>query len=264
MLAFARVSFAHRSRALACGVLSLCLCVVSVRFSGRCLAAAPAGEPDDSAAAFDRAEALYNEGRYEDAAAILSSLTLEFPEEAVLFYSLGRAYESAGQLGPAIEAYARYLELAGEAPDAAAIEARVGRLRQRLDAEEEDARESTQPPGPAVVPRDPEPPPTEPTQPKSRVYAPWIVAGAGALVVGAGGALAGLAASRNADARDEAVQATASDLRGEAENLALGANVSFAVGGVLVVAGVVWGVVELRSRRPGRVALNPGGVSVSF
>ena len=221
--------------------------------------AAPAGE-DDAAAQFNEAEQLYRDGRYEDAAAILARLAETIPDP-VLFYNLGRAHESAGQLEPAIEAYQRYLEVAPDADDAAAVAARVGRLEERVaarDAEAED--EATPEPPPPVVVEAPTDAPGSTRGPGARV-APWVVLGVGGLGVVAGVAVAAVASSKHQDARDEPVQTTAAQLDDEAQGLALAGNVTIAVGGALALAGLTWGVVRLvRDRRRRDVAWTPAGV----
>lgn len=219
-------------------------------------AAPPRPAQDDPQALFERAEEHYTQGHYEDAAAVLERLTETHPEP-VLFYNLARAYESAGQLEPAIAAYGRYLEVSPDAADADAVEARIGRLRERV-ADEADAEAEAQPqPPPPEVDREPVPTVASPRPAIARA-APW-----GLLALGGSGLIAGVAlvlvgSARHDAARGEPVQARAASLDDDARRLALGGNVAFAVGGALAIAGLTWGLVRLRRDRRDRVTAAPG------
>ncbi len=218
------------------------LALLSPAASAQAPSPAPSGETLDPAARFDLAEQRYREGRYEEAAEILSSLAASFPEP-VLLYNLGRAYESAGQLEAAIEAYSRYLEVAPDAADADAVRARAGRLRERADAARAAASQPEPPPPPVLVQS-----PRPPRRPIARA-APWTLVGLGGAGLVAGIALAATARARNRNARDEPTQTRAADLDAQAQNLALAANVTLAVGGAVAIAGLTWGLVRLRRDR---------------
>lgn len=219
----------------------------------------PAASAEDPAAQFELAEQYYRDGRYEDAAAILAALAETIPDP-ILFYNLGRAYESAGQLRPAVDAYKRYLEVAPDAKDADAVSARVGRLEERVAQQEEEAAraeaEPAAPPPPVVTPQTTD----ELEQPRPAV-APWVLLGVGGVGVIAGAAVAGVAASKHQDAKDEPVQSKAATLDDDAQGLALAGNVTMAVGGALALAGLTWGIVRLvQQRKRSDVAWTPGGL----
>jgi hypothetical protein len=57
-----------------------------------------------------------------------------------------------------------------------------------------------------------------------------------------------MAANKHSAAVDEPVQMTAESLSGQADNLALGANISYGVGGAIVAAGLIWGIIDLASK----------------
>jgi tetratricopeptide (TPR) repeat protein len=92
------------------------------------LSAAPAraAEPGPEEL-YRRGAALYREGRYEEAARELAAAQALEPH-AELAYDLGRAYERAGNVGGAIEAFREYLRLSPDAADRADVEAHVKEL----------------------------------------------------------------------------------------------------------------------------------------
>lgn len=199
--------------------------------------ASPAAPPtaDDAASKFDRAEALYGEGRYDEAIALLLELVREHPDP-ILRYNLGRAYESAGQIEEAIDAYESYLVAAPEATDRESVERRIERLRERL---------------PPPTPPEPVPPVVKPTAPRP-IVAPWVLAALGGAGLVAGATLGGLALARRKDAVDARIQADAAAHLDDARRFATGANVAFAVGGALAIAGLAWGITALVQRKNAR------------
>ena len=62
--------------------------------------------------AFARAEALYQEQRYDEAAGVYQSMRALGIEDAALHYNLGNAYFKAGRLGLSVLSYERALVLA--------------------------------------------------------------------------------------------------------------------------------------------------------
>lgn len=194
-----------------------------------------AAGPDDASTRFDDAEALYRQGRYEDAVEILEGLVSEFPDP-ILRFNLGRAYESAGLLPKAIEAYEDYLGLAPTAPDAQSVRDRITRLETRLR------------PDPVPESQPPPPPPPRP------IIAPWVVAGVGGVVLLSGAIVGGSARRRRNQAEAEPIQRSAAEMFDSARGLALAANVTLAVGGAVVVAGVTWGAVVVSRRRKSKTA----------
>jgi len=79
--------------------------------------AASAARADTTAAAFDQANKLYEEGHYADAAAAYEKMTQTGPVSPAIYFNLGNAWFKAGQLGRAICAYRRAQELAPRDPD---------------------------------------------------------------------------------------------------------------------------------------------------
>ncbi len=68
--------------------------------------------------AFARAEALYQEQRYEEAAEVYESMRALGIEDVTLYYNLGNAYFKAGKIGLSVLSYERALVLAPSDNDA--------------------------------------------------------------------------------------------------------------------------------------------------
>jgi tetratricopeptide (TPR) repeat protein len=210
---------------------------------------------------YDQAQAQYRDGKFAEAATLLRELYALEPQP-ILLYNLARAYEGAGDLAQTIEAYERYLGAVPAAPNRREIRQRVATLRRQLEereALEQAARQRT--------------PPNEPAQPmtapplatsaaavaerprgralsRGRRAAPWSIVGVGALTLGAGGLLGGLAVRENNAAAADPLLDGALAHRANADRLALGANISFGIGGAALAIGTVWGLVDVvRSRR---------------
>jgi hypothetical protein len=74
----------------------------------------------------------------------------------------------------------------------------------------------------------------------ARVW-PWALTGVGAATLIAGGVLGAVAMNRHRSAADKNVsQLDAQTLQAEAERLAAGANIAFAAGTAITIAGVIW------------------------
>lgn len=235
-----------RRLALAVTALALSLGPAADAFADRA-ASAPAAK--DPGALFAEAEAAYQAGRFQDAIDRLKEAQAIAPDP-ILLYNLARAYEALGELERARDAYRAFIEADPDTSDRGAIEGRICSLDALI---EERAKEK---PG-AIEPARP-----TPTAPDASASPwPWIVAGVGVVGLGVGGALGGMSLGASSDAEDPSTSGLdASELASEAETLALGANVSFAVGGAIALAGVIWGIVDVVSLP----ASSEGGASVSF
>lgn len=77
---------------------------------------APATEPEP-AAAFDRANHLYEQGRYEEAARAYEELLARGLCSAAILYNRGNAWFKAGRIGRAIASWRQALELAPRDPE---------------------------------------------------------------------------------------------------------------------------------------------------
>lgn len=235
-----------RRLALALTAFALSLGPASDAFADRA-ASAPAAK--DPGALFAEAEAAYQAGRFQDAIDRLKEAQAIAPDP-ILLYNLARAYEALGELERARDAYRAFIEADPDTSDRGAIEGRIRSLEALI---EERAKEK---PG-ANEPAQPKPA----TKEVSASPAPWIVAGVGVVGLGVGGVLGGLSLGASSDAEDPSTSGLdASELASDAETLALAANVSFAVGGAIALAGVIWGVVDVVSLP----ASGEGGASVSL
>ena len=212
---------------------------------------------------FEESEVAYNEGRFEEAAAMLRR-AYSLHADATLLFNLARAEEGMGDLTAAIDSYERYLTAAPDAPDHGAIEARVATLRRQRDELSAAEADDHAPGGDdganvAVAPE-----PAE-RQTGGVTPLPWIVAGVGVAVIGAGVVLGVVSQGKSNEAAIEPVQVTAADLHSEASTFATLANVMFIAGGIVAAAGVAWGVIRLTSGGSSSEAgveadLVPGGV----
>jgi tetratricopeptide (TPR) repeat protein len=210
---------------------------------------------------FEESEVAYNEGRFDEAVALLRR-AYALHEDPTLLFNLARALEGMGDLDEAIETYERYLAESPDAEDRGAIEARLRTLRTQRDRLADEGEEGE---GEAPIEGGEETAPSTPGRSVDPV--PWIVAGAGAVVVGVGAVFGVVSQNKAAAARDEMVQVDASNLHAEASTFATLANVFFIVGGLVTVGGATWGVVSLTSgggedEASAEAALVPGGVVV--
>lgn len=217
--------------------------------------AEPAAEADPSAQ-FSQAETLYREGRYEEAIEILEAL-IEAHDAPILRFNLGRAYESAGLLDPAIAAYQEYLQTAPDAPDRDSVKARIERLESRAPDESE--------PVPTPDPVQPRAPVERDIPPRKPVIAPWVLAGAGGVGLIVGGAFAGVSVARGSEAEDLTTnQVRAVQAQDEARRFSTLSIVTLAVGGALLVAGVTWGVLATKRQRRSDRAVGANGLTLRF
>jgi len=201
---------------------------------------------------YTRAEERYREGDYQTAALLLRE-AIALHEAAAMHYNLAKALEELEDGEGAIAAYERFLELAPEHPERAAVSARVAEIR---------AMESAPPEAAALSEPEPEPEPVEATTSPS--VGPWIVLASAALPLGSGIATGVLSAGAIDDARDSSDQPSAKEDADRARRLARAANASFAIAGALAIAGVVWAIVD-RSGSDGRgtaLRLGPTGLEL--
>lgn len=266
------------------------------------LSAAVHAAPDKKTQALQLAaesERAYKDGKFEKSAELLRKAHDLYPEP-ILLYNLGRALEGIGDAKGAVEAYDQYLQEAKHIDDRPAIERRIATLKAQIEKADKDkadaeakaqqdekdrlakeqaeqaekdrlAKEQADKDRRAKDQADheklertlaeatKEPPPEEP-QPS---YGPWITLGAGGAIV-LGGAFFGWRANANHnDAVDEPTQSGAADLQDSAHTDASVANVMFAVGGAVLIAGAVWEYFDWKSGSA-HVQLTPTGAAVTW
>jgi tetratricopeptide (TPR) repeat protein len=184
-------------------------------------------------AAYERGDFREAIDRYEKAYAIEKNPTLLF--------NLGRCYEALAteaDLRVAVEKYDAYLSGSKEAADRAAVERRIEALREQIRLLEA-ARSRPPAPPPPVAPKEEAPPQRAP------MIAPWIIAGVGGAGVTAAIALGVVAKGKNDDAQATSSGQEAMDLEDDAGGFAIASNVAFGVGGAALLAGAIWGIVDL-------------------
>jgi tetratricopeptide (TPR) repeat protein len=215
-------------------------------------------QQSDPVAIAAEASAAYRQGDFQRAIEAYERAYALRPE-ATLLFNLGRCHEAIGTadaLAIAIEKYRAYLAAASDAADREAVQRRIealGRQLQLLRSAAEPARAPAAAPVAVAAPDGGREQTAERSGPSAL---PWVIAGAGAAGLAAGGVLGLMAASRHDDAVEEPEATRADELQGEAEGLVVGANVAFAVGGTVALAGLVWGIADLLStpRAPARPA----------
>ena len=214
-----------------------------------------AEDPEQRAAAlFEQSAAAYEAGDLDRAAELLERAYALDPDPTLL-YNLARTYEGLGRLEAAVSSYRKFLEQSPEASDRGAIEKRIQTLEAQIAERQRllDERRSQSPP------------PTEDASPargsspetRSGSTVPWIVAGAGGVVLIAGGVLGVLATREHRAAEDDPSFMRAQELATRAENLALAANIAFAVGGVAAAVGLTWGVIDATASQQPHARLPP-------
>lgn len=180
-----------------------------------------AGEPEAAVELLLRARTLYR--------------------EPLLLYNLARAYEAQGQETEALAAYEGYVAEQPAAEDRAAVEVRIGSLREtiaereRLGREREsERRRRAQAEERAAA--------AEGSSPST-----WVLGATGATTLATGTAFAVVAVTERDNAAADPVHATTVTRMEEARTYATVANVLFVAGGVVLGAGLVWLIVDLSS-----------------
>jgi tetratricopeptide (TPR) repeat protein len=232
--------------------LALALACVGSLFSADAWALGSATEDQQHAHTLvGQATERFQQGRFQEAADLLTEAHRLDPKP-ILLYNRARAYESLGDapgLRRATEDYAQYLVDDPAAKDRLAVEKRIDVLRGQIARLE-------QPPPPA-----PPPEPTVEVPERHPSALPWVIAGVGAAGLVAGGTLGGLALAKHdsAESPSSSMVSTASD-NSAARSLATAANVSFLAGGIVTLAGVAWGIVDVRAATSHRSGPTVGSV----
>lgn len=226
--------------------LALALAALALSPSQTCAQDAPAA-CETILEAYAQVEQLYERGDYEAAAALLQAAAALCPQEPMLHYNLGRTLERRSQqlreggeaaaartrTERAIEAYDAFLHAGqGEASVLTRAQTRRDALAASLSTE---AAITTATP-PAVNANHAEISPW-----------PWVVAGIGVAALGAGVGLGVHALDRNTAADRAPSQAQTFALLPEAQDFATAANVTMVAGGVVALAGAIWGIIDVVS-----------------
>jgi tetratricopeptide (TPR) repeat protein len=225
---------------------------------------APAAHADDSrtearaAALFEEGAKQYRAGDFDKAIALFGEAH-SLVQEPVLLFNLAKAFEGKGALQDAIDAYEQYLRDAKDVGDRGALEARVESLRAQLETRktlemraneakrraeraEQERRNAERAPSPV----------------------PWIIAGVGVAGIATGIGVGALANKKEDEALAEPVQRDAEALKGDAEDLALAANVTFALAGTVALGGLIWGIVDVATVEPPEVSVEPSSTGATF
>ena len=185
---------------------------------------------------YEQGRAAFREGRYKEAVVLLLE-SQRLKPEPVLDFNIGKAYEALGESAKAITHYEAFLKNVADVPDRPEIEAKLAQLKHSLAPKQEVGPVAN----PVVAPPSVDPVGDGPSP------VPWFVAGLGLAGLGVGAGLGAAASSTNDDVANAANQVEGSELRDSAESLALGANIAFGLGGAVLAAGVIWGIVDVTS-----------------
>lgn len=188
------------------------------------------------------ARQLYEQGHYAEAAALLREAYRQMPEP-VLLYNLARACEKLADYGCAIAAYESYLT--ASPADRAAVEIRLENCRTQQSAAA--ALQLPPSPVPPPVPQAAErqsPPP----EPRNRRRIAPVVTAIGVAGVGVGLGLVAVALAKNANAVQDPTQQGAAHTHEGADALMRAGNLTLLGGGAAAISGVLWWLVEARSR----------------
>jgi tetratricopeptide (TPR) repeat protein len=211
----------------------------------------------------------YKRGEFEVSAALLRKAYGLYPEPNLL-YNLARSLEGMGDKAGAVEAYDQYLETAKQVEDRGAVERHVATLKAELVDKMARTRPREKPHEPAAPPQpEPAPPPAPPPpEPAPHVdhegpsKAPWVAIIGGVGIAGGGGVLAYIASQRHDQAVAAPVATDAQRLNDEAHQFATIANVMFAAGAVVTVAGIVWEIHEHNAHHDVAVRATPTSVAL--
>lgn len=194
---------------------------------------------------FQEAAAHYRAGRFRVAVELLRESHELHPEPVVLF-NLARSLEGLGELDEALDAYARFLEAAPDAPDRGAVEARIQTLDRLVRERREAASDPAITPAPAapltpVLVPPPAPAPSGPDELDPPAIVLSVLGGAGLL---AGAIVSGVAVTTHNEWVDAPSHADAVQSLAEAREIATAANVALGIGGALALVGGLWLIVD--------------------
>jgi len=224
--------------------------------------------------AAQRAEAAFDAGDYETAAtAAAEAYVVE--GDPVYLYVQAQAERFGDHCEVAVDHYREFIEAVPPGPAADAARDNIAECEQVLASASGPvpAPSDSVEPGPAdQVDVGVEPGPADPvdSSPPRRWYQDTlggVLVGTGVVALGVGGGLYGVARADERAAAEAADVVTYGERIDRAFTLSRVAIPVMAVGGGLVVAGVIrWAVLGARGRRPRseRASLRPGGVSFRF
>ncbi len=206
------------------------------------VAAQPAMSPQ-ARVQFDEGSRLYEEGRFTEAAAAFEAGFAIDPRPDFQ-YSLGQVYRRMGDCTKALAAYRAFLDSNPPVEAAARARANQDRCRQTMGVPDGLEPKATPTTPKTQAPRMTSPPPVRVE--RRAVYVPWyrdwvgdILAGTGSVALVTSAAYVGLGARARSAARDSETLDEFVEHRDAAARDRTVAIVAGAIGGSLVVAGVV-------------------------
>ncbi|MFW5921074.1 MAG: tetratricopeptide repeat protein [Polyangiales bacterium] len=221
-------------------------------------AAQSSGAPADDEARthFESGRLHYKRGNFDQAASAFES-AYELSDRPELLYNVYLAHRDAGNIEPATEALARYLELVPDPPRRAHLEARLGAMRKRIASSDNDGGAGRADAGDDASEREGEGEgegesgassggPSEHGPPESGSAAGPALVGAGAALVVTGAITGGLALKKESGLQSDCSVDRVCDpsLRSDRDRgraLAIATDVLVPVGAVLAgVGAIIW------------------------
>jgi hypothetical protein len=245
------------------GLVSLLVTLACARAEAQSRAPTPS-DTQLAAAHFQTGMAEYRAGHFQRAAAEFRA-AYEQSHDVALLFNVGSALFDGGDLAGAETAFNEYLRVQPDAPNRAIIEGRLATIRQRL------ATESSSSPPPAsgapAVSASSAPPSgaAHATAPTARPFPvlPIAVAGVGVLGLAASGLFYGLrvAALSGCTEQPDAFVCATSSAASNASTFGVATEVSLAIGGVVLLGGLTWLLIDRLTESPSPRVTASAGVS---
>lgn len=200
------------------------------------------GSDEEARALYSAGEIAYNEGRFQSALDYFQR-AYELSSRPALLFNVGSAAERVRQDDVALAAFERYLAELPDAPNRAAVEARIQILRSAIaEREAREAREAAAAEaaaaeaarGAADAPVDAD----EPSESGGSSVVPWIMVGAGGGVAALGAVFVGLGYKDAGSVEDAPQGSDWSSVSGAYDRAPRRQGIGFALVGVGVAAAV--------------------------
>ncbi len=218
--------------------------------------AAPAANANKTRAAelFKKSADAYLHGDFKGAIALLDEAYALDPQP-VLVYNQARAHEGLGNTDEAIALYERYLTEEPSSPDRGAIEQRLATLKrqqeekkrlekEKVEIEQKRAQQEQQEKQLAEREQESKSAPASTSEPRKRSVMPYVVAGVGVAGLAAGTVFGVLALDKESTGNSTSSLRDATEAQDTGRTFATISNVGFIVGGVLLVGGAVWWILD--------------------
>jgi tetratricopeptide (TPR) repeat protein len=211
-----------------------------------------------------RAREEFREARHARAVELLEEALALCPQPIIVF-NLGRVHHESGELRAARDDFRRYLEMRPDAEDRDEVERRLRTIEVALAEEDALARAARESEESARSAReDAERVRRAAAESEHRAQpGPWVLGASGLIVLGAAVGL-GVGAMVEANVGPDVDHLRASRAEERAQALALSANIGFALGGAVLLAGVIWEIAVLVTAPAIELEVRAGPLGVSL